>query len=435
MNVLVIGGGGREHALAWKLAQSPKVRTIYVAPGNGGTATDSRLQNVPITDVVELRTWAQENKITLTVVGPEVPLAAGVVDEFRAHGLRIFGPTKAAAQLESSKAFSKAFMRRHGIPTAEYATFSDPVAAHAYVDKMGAPTVVKADGLAAGKGVVVAMTLAEAHEAIDFMLVDDTLGVAHNDGADGVAVPRVVIEEFLDGEEASFIVMVDGKNVLPLATSQDHKRLLDGDKGPNTGGMGAYSPAPVVTPDIHAKAMREIILPTVKGMEADGIPFSGFLYAGLMIDKNGQPKTLEFNCRMGDPETQPIMMRLKTDLVDVLMAATEPGPHGKLDEVELQWDRRTALGVVLAAHGYPLNPRKGDVITGIPKDEEDAAVFHAGTTLKDGALLTSGGRVLCVTALADSVRQAQSRVYQVTDGIHFDGMQYRTDIGYRAIKG
>ena len=435
MNVLVIGGGGREHALAWKLAQSPKVRTIYVAPGNGGTATDSRLQNVPITDVVELRTWAQENKITLTVVGPEVPLAAGVVDEFRAHGLRIFGPTKAAAQLESSKAFSKAFMRRHGIPTAEYATFSDPVAAHAYVDKMGAPTVVKADGLAAGKGVVVAMTLAEAHEAIDFMLVDDTLGVAHNDGADGVAVPRVVIEEFLDGEEASFIVMVDGKNVLPLATSQDHKRLQDGDQGPNTGGMGAYSPAPVVTPDIHAKAMREIILPTVKGMEADGIPFSGFLYAGLMIDKNGQPKTLEFNCRMGDPETQPIMMRLKTDLVDVLMAATEPGPHGRLDEVELQWDRRTALGVVLAAHGYPLNPRKGDVITGIPNDEEDAAVFHAGTTLKDGALLTSGGRVLCVTALADSVRQAQSRVYQVTDGIHFDGMQYRADIGYRAIKG
>ncbi len=430
MNVLVIGGGGREHALAWKLAQSPKVRTIYVAPGNGGTATDSRLQNVPITDVVELRTWAQDNKITLTVVGPEVPLAAGVVDEFRAHGLRIFGPTKAAAQLESSKAFSKAFMRRHGIPTAEYATFSDPVAAHAYVDKMGAPTVVKADGLAAGKGVVVAMTLAEAHEAIDFMLVDNTLGVAHNDGG-----ARVVIEEFLEGEEASFIVMVDGKNVLPLATSQDHKRLQDGDQGPNTGGMGAYSPAPVVTPEVHARTMREIILPTVKGMEKDGIPFSGFLYAGLMIDAQGQPKTLEFNCRMGDPETQPIMMRLKTDLVDVLMAATEPGPHGKLDEVELQWDRRTALGVVLAAHGYPLNPRKGDVIAGIPKDAEDAAVFHAGTTLKDGALLTSGGRVLCVTALADSVKQAQTRVYQVTAGIHFDGMQYRTDIGYRAIKG
>nr|CBA26362.1 Phosphoribosylamine--glycine ligase [Curvibacter putative symbiont of Hydra magnipapillata] len=435
MNVLVIGGGGREHALAWKLAQSPKVQMVYVAPGNGGTATDPRLKNVPITDVVQLRQWAQDNKITLTLVGPEVPLAAGVVDEFRAHNMRIFGPTKAAAQLESSKAFSKAFMRRHGIPTAEYATFSDPVAAHAYVDKMGAPTVVKADGLAAGKGVVVAMTVGEAHEAIDFMLVDNTLGVAHNDGADGVAVPRVVIEEFLEGEEASFIVMVDGKNVLPLATSQDHKRLQDGDQGPNTGGMGAYSPAPVVTPDVHAKAMREIILPTVKGMEADGIPFSGFLYAGLMIDKNGQPKTLEFNCRMGDPETQPIMMRLKTDLVDVLMAATEPGPHGKLDEVELQWDRRTALGVVLAAHGYPMNPRKGDAITGIPKESEDAAVFHAGTTLQDGTVLTSGGRVLCVTALADSVKQAQQRAYQVIDEIQFDGMQFRRDIGYRAVKG
>jgi len=435
MNVLVIGGGGREHALAWKLAQSPKVQMVYVAPGNGGTATDPRLKNVPITDVVQLRQWAQDNKITLSLVGPEVPMAAGVVDEFRAHNMRIFGPTKAAAQLESSKAFSKAFMRRHGIPTAEYATFSDPVAAHAYVDRMGAPTVVKADGLAAGKGVVVAMTLAEAHEAIDFMLVDNTLGVAHNDGADGVAVPRVVIEEFLEGEEASFIVMVDGKNVLPLATSQDHKRLQDGDQGPNTGGMGAYSPAPVVTPDVHAKAMREIILPTVKGMEADGIPFSGFLYAGLMIDKNGQPKTLEFNCRMGDPETQPIMMRLKTDLVDVLMAATEPGPHGKLDEVELQWDRRTALGVVLAAHGYPMNPRKGDAITGIPKESEDAAVFHAGTTLQDGTVLTSGGRVLCVTALADSVKQAQQRAYQVIDEIQFDGMQFRRDIGYRAVKG
>ncbi len=429
MNILVIGGGGREHALAWKLAQSPKVQMIYVAPGNGGTAVDSRLANINITDVVELRLWAQANKIGLTVVGPEVPLAAGVVDEFRAHGLRIFGPTKAAAQLESSKAFSKAFMRRHSIPTALYETFSDPVAAHAYVDRMGAPIVVKADGLAAGKGVVVALTVAEAHEAIDFMLVDNTLGVSHNEG-----VARVVIEEFLEGEEASFIVMVDGKNVLPLATSQDHKRLLDGDLGPNTGGMGAYSPAPVVTPDVHARAMREIILPTVKGMEQDGIPFSGFLYAGLMIDKNGHPKTLEFNCRMGDPETQPIMMRLKTDLVDVLMAATEPGPHGKLDEVELQWDRRTALGVVLAAHGYPLTPRKGDAITGIPKESDDAAVFHAGTSLKDGVLATSGGRVLCVTVLADSVRQAQTRVYQVTQGIHFDGMQYRTDIGYRALK-
>ena len=435
MNVLVIGGGGREHALAWKLAQSDKVQMIYVAPGNGGTATDMRLKNVPITDVVQLREWAQANKIGLTLVGPEVPLAAGVVDEFRAHGMRIFGPTKAAAQLESSKAFSKAFMRRHGIPTAAYDTFSDPVAAHAYVDKMGAPIVVKADGLAAGKGVVVAMTLAEAHEAIDFMLLGDALGVAHNDGADGVAVPRVVIEEFLEGEEASFIVMVDGKNVLPLATSQDHKRLLDGDQGPNTGGMGAYSPAPVVTPEVHAKAMREIILPTVRGMEQDGIPFSGFLYAGLMIDKAGQPKTLEFNCRMGDPETQPIMMRLKTDLVDVLMAATEPGPHGKLDEVELQWDRRTALGVVLAAHGYPMNPRKGDVISGITKGAEDAAVFHAGTTLQDGTLRVSGGRVLCVTALADSVKQAQHRAYEVIGEVAFAGMQYRRDIGHRAVKG
>jgi phosphoribosylamine--glycine ligase len=429
MNILVIGGGGREHALAWKLAQSDKVQMVYVAPGNGGTAMDPRLKNIPITDLVELREWALAQKIELTVVGPEGPLAGGVVDDFRAHGLRVFGPTKAAAQLESSKAFSKAFMRRHGIPTAEYATFSDPVAAHAYVNKMGAPTVVKADGLAAGKGVVVAMTVAEAHEAIDFMLVDNTFGVAHNDGA-----ARVVIEEFLEGEEASFIVMCDGKNVLPLATSQDHKRLQDGDQGPNTGGMGAYSPAPIVTPDVHAKAMREVILPTIKGMEKDGIPFTGFLYAGLMIDADGQPKTLEFNCRMGDPETQPIMMRLKTDLVDVLWAATEPGPHGKLDEVELQWDRRTALGVVLAAPGYPANPRKGDVITGIPKDSEDAAVFHAGTTLQGDALQTSGGRVLCVTALADSVRQAQQRVYQVTQGIHFDGMQYRTDIGYRAIK-
>ncbi len=430
MNILVIGGGGREHALAWKLAQSSKVQMVYVAPGNGGTATDARLKNVPITDVVELRKWAQDNKIGVTVVGPEGPLAGGVVDEFRAHGMRIFGPTKAAAQLESSKAFSKAFMRRHGIPTAEYATFSDPISAHAYVDKVGAPTVVKADGLAAGKGVVVAMNLQEAHEAIDFMLVDNTLGVTHNEGG-----ARVVIEEFLQGEEASFIVMCDGKNVLALATSQDHKRLQDGDQGPNTGGMGAYSPAPVVTPEVHARAMREIILPTIKGMEKDGIPYTGFLYAGLMIDSQGHPKTLEFNCRMGDPETQPIMMRLKTDLLDVLLAATEPGPHGKLDEIELHWDRRTALGVVLAAPGYPAAPRKGDVITGITPDTEDAAVFHAGTTLQGEQLLTSGGRVLCVTAMADGVKQAQQRAYQVIEGIQFDGMQYRTDIGYRAVKG
>ena len=429
MNVLVVGGGGREHALAWKLAQSPKVQMIYVAPGNGGTASDPRLKNLPITDVVELREWAQNNKVGLTVVGPEGPLAAGIVDEFRAYGLRIFGPTKAAAQLESSKAFSKAFMRRHGIPTAEYATFSDPVSAHAYVNKMGAPTVVKADGLAAGKGVVVAMTVHEAHAAIDFMLDDNASGVSHNQGG-----ARVVIEEFLEGEEASFIVMCDGKNVVALATSQDHKRLQDGDQGPNTGGMGAYSPAPVVTPEIHARAMREVILPTVKGMEKDGIPYTGFLYAGLMIDASGRPKTLEFNCRLGDPETQPIMMRLKTDLLDVLLAATEPGAHGKLDEMELQWDRRTALGVVIAAPGYPATPRKGDLISGLPPEAEDAAVFHAGTTHSDGQLLTSGGRVLCVTALAEGVRQAQQRAYQALQTIQFDGMQYRTDIGFRALK-
>jgi len=425
MKVLVIGGGGREHALAWKLAQSPKVQQVHVAPGNGGTARDRHLVNVPIADVVQLREWAQANQIGLTVVGPEAPLAAGVVDEFRAHGLRIFGPTRAAAQLESSKAFSKAFMARHAIPTAAFETFSDPVAAHAYVDRMGAPIVVKADGLAAGKGVVVAMTLAEAHEAIDFMLLDNTLGVAHNEGG-----ARVVIEEFLQGEEASFIVLCDGKNVTALATSQDHKRLLDADQGPNTGGMGAYSPAPVVTAEVHARAMREVILPTVRGMEKDGIPYTGFLYAGLMIDAQGKPKTLEFNCRMGDPETQPIMMRLKSDLFDVMMAATSEG----LDRIELEWDRRVALGVVMAAAGYPMNPRKGDAITGLPADSLDAMVFHAGTTEQDGQVLTSGGRVLCVTALADSVKQAQQKAYELAQGIRFDGMQYRRDIGHRAIK-
>ena len=435
MKILVVGGGGREHALAWKLAQSPKTHRIYLAPGNGGTAQDARFENVPITDVVTLREWAVAQKVVLTVVGPEAPLAGGIVDEFRRHGLRVFGPTQAAAQLESSKAFSKAFMKRHGIPTAEYETFTDAALAHAYIDAKGAPIVVKADGLAAGKGVVVAMSLAEAHAAVDFMLLDDSLGVSHNAGDDGVALPRVVIEEFLVGEEASFIVMVDGKNVLPLATSQDHKRLQNGDAGPNTGGMGAYSPAPVVTPDVHARAMRDIIVPTVRGMEKDGIPYTGFLYAGLMIDVHGKPKTLEFNCRMGDPETQPILMRLKTDLVDVMLAATEPGPHGKLDQVELTWHRRTALGVVMAAHGYPMNPRKGDVITGLPKETEDACVFHAGTTLAGGALQTSGGRVLCVTVLADNVRLAQQRAYEITAGIHFDGAQYRTDIGHRAVKG
>ena len=425
MKVLVIGGGGREHALAWKLAQSPKVQQVYVAPGNGGTARDKNLVNVPISDVTELRAWALREQIALTVVGPEAPLAAGVVDEFRAHGLRIFGPTRAAAQLESSKAFSKAFMARHQIPTAAFETFSDPAAAHAYVERQGAPIVVKADGLAAGKGVVVAMTLAEAHEAIDFMLLDNSLGVAHNAGG-----ARVVIEEFLQGEEASFIVLCDGKNVTALATSQDHKRLLDGDQGPNTGGMGAYSPAPVVTAEVHARAMREVILPTVRGMDKDGIPYTGFLYAGLMIDAQGRPKTLEFNCRMGDPETQPIMMRLKSDLFDVLMAATSEG----LDQLELEWDRRVALGVVLAAHGYPMAPRKGDAITGLPVDAADGMVFHAGTLEQDGQIVTSGGRVLCVTALADSVKQAQHKAYALTQGIAFDGMQYRRDIGHRAIK-
>ena len=425
MKILVIGGGGREHALAWKLSQSPKTSKVYVAPGNGGTALSPKYENVPISDVTALREWAQAQKIALIVVGPEAPLAAGVVDEFRTHGLRIFGPTQAAAQLESSKAFSKAFMKRHGIPTAEYETFTDPQAAHAYVNRLGAPIVIKADGLAAGKGVVVAMTLQEAHDAVDFMLVDNKYGVAHNEGG-----ARVVIEQFLEGEEASFIVLCDGKNVLALATSQDHKRLKDGDQGPNTGGMGAYSPAPVVTADVHARAMREVILPTIRGMEKDGIPYTGFLYAGLMIDATGHPKTLEFNCRMGDPETQPILMRLKSDLVEVLGAAVD----GKLDQVELQWDRRTALGVVMAAQGYPENPRKGDAITGLPQDADDAMVFHAGTQLVDGVVRTSGGRVLCVTALADSVKQAQQRVYDVARGIHFDGAQYRHDIGHRAVK-
>ncbi|MBB2775520.1 MULTISPECIES: phosphoribosylamine--glycine ligase [Comamonas] len=428
MKILVIGGGGREHALAWKLAQSPKATKVFVAPGNGGTGlAGGKLQNLPITDVVKLREWAQAEGVALAVVGPEAPLAAGVVDEFRAHGLKVFGPTKAAAQLESSKAFSKAFMRRHGIPTADYDTFTDPVAAHAFVERLGAPIVIKADGLAAGKGVVVAMTLQEAHDAVDFMLVDNKYGVQHNEGG-----ARVVIEEFLAGEEASFIVLCDGKNVVAMATSQDHKRLKDNDEGPNTGGMGAYSPAPVVTADVHARAMREIILPTIRGMEKDGIPFTGFLYAGLMIDGNGHPKTLEFNTRMGDPETQPIMMRLKSDLVDVMQAAVD----GKLDQVELEWDRRTALGVVMAAAGYPEDPRKGDAITGLPAEVDDAVVFHAGTQLNEaGVPVTSGGRVLCVTVLADSVRQAQTRVYDVTRGIHFDGMQYRRDIGFRAIKG
>ena len=425
MKVLVLGGGGREHALAWKLAQSERVSQVYVAPGNGGTARDERLKNIAITDVKALADFAADEKIALTVVGPEVYLAAGVVDEFRARGLRIFGPTKAAAQLESSKAFAKDFMKRHDIPTAAYETFGDAPAAHAYVDRMGAPIVIKADGLAAGKGVVVAMTLAEAHEAIDWILEDNKLGVTHNAGG-----ARVVIEQFLEGEEASFIVLCDGKNVVSLATSQDHKRLLDKDEGPNTGGMGAYSPAPVVTPNVHAKVMHEIVMPTVAGMAKDGTPFTGFLYAGLMIDSQGDPRTVEFNTRMGDPETQPIMMRLKSDLFEVLLHATD----GTLDQVELQWDRRVALGVVMAADGYPLTPRKGDEISGLPADAEDAMVFHAGTADVDGKLVTSGGRVLCVTALGESVKKAQQHAYEALTGIQFDGKQYRQDIGHRAVK-
>ncbi len=426
MKVLVIGSGGREHALAWKLAASPRVQKVFVAPGNGGTAMSPALHSVAISDVGALADFAQAEKIGLTVVGPEAPLSQGVVDEFRRRGLRIFGPTQAAAQLESSKAFAKAFMKRHGIPTAAYDTFTDVAAAHAYVDRIGAPIVIKADGLAAGKGVVVAMTLAEAHEAVDWMLGDNTLGVQHNSGG-----ARVVIEEFLQGEEASFIVLCDGRNVLPLATSQDHKRIGDGDTGPNTGGMGAYSPAPVVTPNIHNRVMHEIIGPTIAGMARDGVPFTGFLYAGLMIDAQGQVKTLEFNTRMGDPETQPILMRLKSDLLEVLLHATD----GTLDTVQLDWDRRVALGVVLAAGGYPNAPRKGDVIRGLPAETDDCMVFHAGTAIDaQGQVITSGGRVLCVTALGDSVKTAQQRAYQGLQGIHFDGMQFRRDIGYRAIK-
>jgi phosphoribosylamine---glycine ligase len=428
MKILVIGGGGREHALAWKLAGSRRVQQVYVAPGNGGTATDPHFKNIPITDVKALADFAVAEKITLTVVGPEAPLAAGVVDEFLARGLRIFGPRKAAAQLESSKAFAKAFMKRHQIPTAAFETFSDAAAAHAYLEQVGAPIVIKADGLAAGKGVVVATTLTEAHEAVDWMLLDNKLGVQHNDGG-----ARVVIEEFLEGEEASFIVLADGKNVVALATSQDHKRLLDGDEGPNTGGMGAYSPAPVVTPQVHARAMKQIIGPTLAAMAREGMPYTGFLYAGLMIDAKGEAKTLEFNCRLGDPETQPILMRLKSDLVEVLMQATDQA----LDKVELQWDQRVALGVVVAAPGYPLDPRKGDEIHGLPAPGGPAAesmVFHAGTVLEDGKVLTSGGRVLCVTALGVSVRAAQQKAYEALAPIRFDGMQYRKDIGWRAIK-
>ena len=420
MKILVIGSGGREHAMAWRLAQGPKVQKVYVAPGNAGTAQEDGVENVAITAIPELIAFAQREDIHMTVVGPETPLAEGIVDAFRAAGLKIFGPTKAAAQLESSKDFAKRFMVRHNIPTAFFETFSEIKPAKAYVEKHGAPIVIKADGLAAGKGVVVAMNRDEAYAAIDTMLSDNKLGDA---GA------RVVIEEFLTGEEASFIVMADGKNVLAMATSQDHKRLLDGDNGPNTGGMGAYSPAPVVTPTIHAKVLREVIQPVVRGMESEGITYTGFLYAGLMISPDGGIKVLEFNCRMGDPETQPIMLRLKNNFAEIV----EHAINGTLDKVEVEWDRRTALGVVMAAANYPDTPRRGDVISGLPKKLEDAHVFHAGTAMQDGQVVTSGGRVLCVTALGTMVKMAQKRAYEIADGIRFDGCQMRRDIGWRAI--
>jgi phosphoribosylamine--glycine ligase len=434
MKILVIGSGGREHAMAWRLAQGVKVQKVYVAPGNAGTALEEGVENIAITAIPELIAFAQREDIHMTVVGPETPLAEGIVDAFRAAGLKIFGPTQAAAQLESSKDFAKRFMVRHNIPTAFFETFSEIKPAKAYVEAYvakqgGAPIVIKADGLAAGKGVVVAMNRDEAFAAIDMMLSDNKLGDGHSEKTGA----RVVVEEFLTGEEASFIVMVDGKNLLPMATSQDHKRLLDGDHGPNTGGMGAYSPAPVVTPELHARVMREVIQPVVSGMAKEGIIFTGFLYAGLMISPDGGIKVLEFNCRMGDPETQPIMLRLKSDFALIV----EHAINGTLDQVEVEWDRRTALGVVMAAANYPGTPRKGDVITGLPspkdKNMEDAHVFHAGTAFKDGKVVTNGGRVLCVTALGTMVKMAQKRAYEIADGIRFDGSQMRRDIGYRAI--
>jgi phosphoribosylamine---glycine ligase len=421
MKILVIGAGGREHALAWKLAQSPRIQKIIVAPGNAGTVREHNCENAAANSVAEWVALAKWEKVALTIVGPEAPLAAGVVDAFRAEGLKVFGPTKAAAQLESSKDFAKAFMKRHNIPTAGYASFTDAKLAHAHIARKGAPIVIKADGLAAGKGVVVAQTVDEAHAAVDMMLADNKLG---NAGA------RVVIEEFMAGEEASFIVMVDGKNVLAMATSQDHKRLHDGDAGPNTGGMGAYSPAPVVTPAVNGRIMREIITPTVNGMAKDGVAYTGFLYAGVMIDEQGAPRVVEFNCRFGDPETQPIMMRLKTDLVDLI----EHGINGTLDQIDVEWDRRVALGIVMAAGGYPDAPARGDVIHHLPADAEDAKVFHAGTAFAGEAVVTAGGRVLCVTALGDKVVIAQKRAYEVADQIQFAGAQMRRDIGWRAIK-
>jgi phosphoribosylamine--glycine ligase len=420
LKILVVGGGGREHALAWKIARSTRVAKVFVAPGNAGTAREEGLVNVEITDIAALVHFAQREQLALTVVGPEAPLAAGIVDAFRAEGLRIFGPTRAAAQLESSKDFAKAFMARHGIPTAAYASFVDAGAAHAYVEERGSPIVVKADGLAAGKGVVVATSASEAHSAIDAMIGERRLGEA---GA------RVVIEEYLAGEEASFIIIAGGGHALPLASSQDHKRLLDGDLGPNTGGMGAYSPAPVVTPAVHARIMREIIGPTIRGLTEEGVPYTGFLYAGVMIDASGAPRTLEFNCRLGDPEAQPILMRLKSDLVDLMQHALD----GTLERVDAEWDRRAALGVVLAAAGYPGEPRKGDAITGLDGDSDDCKIFHAATKRSGDVVTTAGGRVLCVTALGETIRQAQRTAYATVNAIHFDGMQYRKDIGHRAV--
>lgn len=423
MRVLIIGSGGREHALGWKVAQNPAIETVFIAPGNAGTALEAKLQNVNIgvEDVAGLVAFAQDNGIELTIVGPEAPLVIGVVDAFRAAGLPIFGPTQAAAQLEGSKAFTKDFLARHNIPTAAYANFTEIEPALAYVREQGAPIVVKADGLAAGKGVIVAMTLEEAEEAIKDMLAGNAFGDAGS---------RVVVEEFLDGEEASFIVMVDGENVLPMATSQDHKRVGDQDTGPNTGGMGAYSPAPVVTQAIHDRVMQEVIYPTVRGMEAEGNPYTGFLYAGLMIDSTGAPKVIEYNCRFGDPETQPIMMRMQSDLVELCLAAID----GKLDQVESKWDPRASIGIVLTAGGYPGDYAKGDIISGLPTTEvEGQKVFHAGTTDKDGHVVTNGGRVLCATALGNTVSEAQQRAYELAKQISWNGMFHRNDIGYRAI--
>lgn len=421
MKLLVIGSGGREHALAWKLAQSSKVSQIFVATGNAGTAKEHKLTNIALTNHADLIAFCRQENIAFTVVGPEAPLAAGIVDEFRAAGLPIFGPTKNAAQLESSKDFAKAFMKKHGIPTAQYQTFENAELAHDYVNQKGAPIVIKADGLAAGKGVIVATDLAMAHEAIDDMLLGNKMGNAGS---------RVVIEDFLSGEEASFIVMVDGENVLPMATSQDHKRLLDNDMGPNTGGMGAYSPAPVVTESVYQRVMDEIILPTVRGMKADGNEFTGFLYAGLMIDNEGAPYTIEFNCRFGDPETQPIMSRLDSDLVDLIQAAL----NRQLNNVQAAWKKEAAVGVVLAAQNYPNSPKKGDVIVGIDAANQIGKVFHAGTSEDEqGNIITNGGRVLCVVGLGQDVQLAKKQAYEALAHIHFDGMQYRQDIANKAI--